>query len=643
MARPLPPAFALLGFCALALGALAQTSPDQIGPGDEYEREISDRVQAQAAFSVGYDLVNEAVRRRAQRDNLPEPQARVVVLRKLAAIELERGRWSTAEGYYNAAFDLAGLLEDADSLIEISVARARVKLKQDKRAETVADLGVAWDIAKRTGRDEVQVATGLRIVELLRSMGRATEAQMEDYFAQMVALPGEKRLPVLLKRAEFTDANHPERFVPRWREVADLAAGKGLMETQAEALDQLALHAAGVRDLDSAVALFRESDAVAPQRRRSSSYWYRYAETLHSLQRPAEARAALERGLKDVDEQKLPKIAADLHDFHATLLVQLGEPLAGYEALRRAQKLREQAQVSAVRVPMVKKVAPTPVADNREAVALAAARSALREAELAHARQRQRAALGLAAAGVLVAAALGLALFYKRRAARALALAKDAAELRAERTHWQMLRYQLNPHFLYNSLASLSGLIATDAVAARAFVGRLSDFCRCALQRAEGDLRTVEDEMQLLAAFLDLEQVAAGGALRVRFEIDPASRACRLPPLLLQPLVENALKYGDPTTGPHREIVLVAKVDGATLRLEVSNSGQWADRPPEPLPRPVSGLGLANVRERLARIGGGGAELAIATDQPGWVTVRITLPSVAAGQAGTSGPGGLAA
>src|SRR5690606_17379563 len=189
---------------------------------------------------------------------------------------------------------------------------------------------------------------------------------------------------------------------------------------------------------------------------------------------------------------------------------------------------------------------------------------------LAQVQLERRTAWRLAASGAAVAAALALAYVYKRRAARALAAARDAAELRAERTHWQMLRYQINPHFLFNALTSLSGLVATDPAAARRVVGRLSEFCRLALQRTTTDLRTLEEEITLLQAFLDVEKAGIGDFLDVTFTIDPAVEQCRLPPLLLQPLVENALKYGGENRDGTMAITITARSTApGRLRLEV--------------------------------------------------------------------------
>lgn len=602
--------------------ASAPTRADQLGPGDEYEREIGAKLPNE--ITLGQPLIEEAVRRRMQRDGLAEPVARLIVQRKLAAVALEGNRYQLAEAHYNSALELATALQDANLIIDLTLGRARVRYEAGDRSGALDDARIVWDTAKRIGRAPAQLDAGFLIAEIWRVSGRPREGEV--YLDEMLTLPGADRLKLELQRAQITDDTKLELVEARWREVARLAAERRELAIQARALDQLGRYAMRRSDWNAAVTAFRDSEALGSSRRRPADLWYIYSEALTKLQRPAEARAAIERGLAEVDPQTAPRIAADLEDARAALLAQVGDPAGAYAALRRAQKLREQAAVSAVRVGATRMVPQTPAANTQQAAALAAARHALRDAELESERVRSRATISVAIISVFLATALGLAYFYKRRAARALATAKDAAELRAERTHWQMLRYQLNPHFLHNSLASLSGLIVLDPESARRTAGRLSDFCRLALQKASGDLRKVEDEMQMLAAFTDVEQAGAGDSLRVRFEVDPAARHLAVPPLLLQPLVENALKYGEPAADGVREVVISARCDRDRLVLEVANTGAWIERskPANRPPRTGTGLGLSNVRERLGRLGAT-ASLETLTE-PGWVRIRATLP-----------------
>jgi hypothetical protein len=169
-----------------------------------------------------------------------------------------------------------------------------------------------------------------------------------------------------------------------------------------------------------------------------------------------------------------------------------------------------------------------------------------------------------------------------------LQLAAQDAELR-------MLRTQVDPHFLFNSLNSISALTSADPARARTMTLQLSDFFRRTLGLHAGQHVTVADELRLLADFLAIEQVRFGARLGVRLEADDGARACLLPPMLLQPLVENAVKHGIGGLPEGGTISVQARRDGSLLRIQVENpvdadQGSGSGK----------GIGLANVRQRLA-------------------------------------------
>lgn len=255
------------------------------------------------------------------------------------------------------------------------------------------------------------------------------------------------------------------------------------------------------------------------------------------------------------------------------------------------------------------------------AVALARAWSAppAREALLADAG-------ALFAAGVplwLLAALayyLGLANADSRAAAqRALESRVDAreAELRA-------LRAQLDPHFLFNSLNSISSLVTADPEGARAMCERLGDFLRRTLTLgARADVALAE-ELELLERYFAIERVRFGARLGVRFDCAEAALACRVPPLLLQPLAENAVKHGVAGRLEGGEVCVGAHLEGGELVLRVENPLD-EDAPA----RPGAHVGLDNVRRRLEAFGAGAARLAAETDGETF-TVTLRLPAVAA-------------
>jgi len=174
----------------------------------------------------------------------------------------------------------------------------------------------------------------------------------------------------------------------------------------------------------------------------------------------------------------------------------------------------------------------------------------------------------------------------ERRAAEARTLAREA-ELQA-------LRAQINPHFLFNSLHSIAALATIDGARAREMCVRLSDFLRGSLGMAGRESIALREELALARSYLEVEQVRFGRRLRVEEEIDPACEGCAVPALLLQPLVENAVKHGIAGLVEGGSIRLAARRSGATVSITVEN----AFDPEAPAPHKL-GMGLAQVRRRL--------------------------------------------
>lgn len=198
------------------------------------------------------------------------------------------------------------------------------------------------------------------------------------------------------------------------------------------------------------------------------------------------------------------------------------------------------------------------------------------------------------------------------------------AQLAEEKVHLEMLRYQLNPHFLFNALNSICTQITQRPAAARAMVVQLADFCRLTLHRpADGGDPTIGGELQLLRAYLDIEQARLGEMLQVEIDIGPDVEMRRIPPFLLLPLVENAVKYGSATSRDRVRLRIRARrYDDGSLFFEIANSGTWI--PPGSRGRYSTGIGLENVRQRLARYYPEGHELSV-EPRDGWVSVTLTL------------------
>jgi hypothetical protein len=201
---------------------------------------------------------------------------------------------------------------------------------------------------------------------------------------------------------------------------------------------------------------------------------------------------------------------------------------------------------------------------------------------------------------------------------------KAAAHLAEEKTRLEMLRYQLNPHFLYNALNSIYGLVLTTPRAAADMVLRLSEFCRATLTRHETEFVSVEACFARLQLYFAIEKVRWKDSLQVEIALDDGARDRLIPPFLLQPLVENAIKYGGSTSQGDLRVRLSARLEPAgVLHLEVANTGEWVE-PAVARARGNTGLGHANLRQRLSRLFPHAHEFTHEA-KDGWVIVRLRL------------------
>ena len=208
----------------------------------------------------------------------------------------------------------------------------------------------------------------------------------------------------------------------------------------------------------------------------------------------------------------------------------------------------------------------------------------------------------------------------------------ERLETQATSAQLAMLRYQLNPHFLFNTLNSISTLVLLgETRPANAMLTRLSSFLRHTLVNQPGGKVTVEQEVETLKLYLDIERMRFEDRLRTDFQIsDQAATGC-IPSFLLQPLIENAIKYGVSAQEEGARISLSAQVIGNRLRLIVSDTGpglQGTQRNAESLAHTPSstGVGLANIRNRLAQAYGENHRFEIETPPDGGFTVIIELP-----------------
>jgi two-component system sensor histidine kinase AlgZ len=199
--------------------------------------------------------------------------------------------------------------------------------------------------------------------------------------------------------------------------------------------------------------------------------------------------------------------------------------------------------------------------------------------------------------------------------------ASRRAELLAREAQLKALKAQVNPHFLFNSLNSISALTTIDAGEARQMCIRLADFLRTSLRLGERSSIPVSEELALTKMYLDVEQVRFGGKLRLIQEVDPACNQCEVPALIIQPLIENAVKHGIAMMADGGEIRLSARRERDLLRFTIVNPFD-----PEAPSTGRNGLGLRNIRERLESNYGHGAKLDIKVEDRLYQVI-LTLPA----------------
>jgi len=231
----------------------------------------------------------------------------------------------------------------------------------------------------------------------------------------------------------------------------------------------------------------------------------------------------------------------------------------------------------------------------------------------------------------LIAAASATVFFANRervmRAEAALAQEKARTETvarQALQAQLQSLQAQIEPHMLFNTLANLQGLIAIDPPRAQQMLDLLIQYLRATLTSSRAGSNTLEQEFAQMEAYLGLMQIRMGERLSYSFDLPPALRAREVPPMLLQPLVENAIAHGlEPKIEGGHVTVGAALHDGA-LALTVRDTGLGPAAGPG---KKGTNVGLVNTRERLRALYGDNASLTLEPAQPEGALARITLPA----------------
>ncbi|MBO6494095.1 MAG: histidine kinase [Roseivirga sp.] len=188
----------------------------------------------------------------------------------------------------------------------------------------------------------------------------------------------------------------------------------------------------------------------------------------------------------------------------------------------------------------------------------------------------------------------------------------------------EMLKSQINPHFIFNSLNSISSLTMIAPDRAREMVVKLSDFLRYSLGKENDQMNSVEDEINNIMLYLDIERVRFGDRLKVEKEVAEDVKNHKLPNLILQPLFENAIKHGIYESLEEITIQLKAWKEANLLKIQVSN-----EYDPNAVSRKGKGIGLKNVRERLSLIYGV-SQLVEVSKTDGIFTIRLDIPQTIA-------------
>lgn len=237
--------------------------------------------------------------------------------------------------------------------------------------------------------------------------------------------------------------------------------------------------------------------------------------------------------------------------------------------------------------------------------------------------------LGDTALPLMVGSALEMLLLSLAVADRFARISQDrhTAQLAEEKARLESLRYQLNPHFLFNALNSIYGLVYPHSATAGDLVRRLADFCRDTLTRPGGKWQPLGDELAMLRNYLGIEQARWRDQLALEFDLDPRADAFLLPPFLLLPLVDNAIKHGGATSPGVLTVRLVTRHESnGGVTLSIVNSGAWtAHDQRKPRAANSTGVGLENIRARLAHAFPVGHEL-VTHAAEGWVTLTLRLP-----------------
>lgn len=222
--------------------------------------------------------------------------------------------------------------------------------------------------------------------------------------------------------------------------------------------------------------------------------------------------------------------------------------------------------------------------------------------------------------------------FERLRMAQARELATAELQTKLARAQLENLRLQLQPHFLFNTLNTISSVMYEDVRAADAMLTQLSDLLRLTLRTASAHEISLAQELQITRLYLSIMQQRFEDKLRVNFEVDAGLEDSMVPQLILQPLVENSLRHGLKESGAGIDITIGARRENGNLILHVADTGAGLGEEGEDAAL-NRGLGLANIRGRMQQLYGSGQAFSIANRSAGGAQVTLRFPLHLAEQA----------
>jgi two-component sensor histidine kinase len=196
------------------------------------------------------------------------------------------------------------------------------------------------------------------------------------------------------------------------------------------------------------------------------------------------------------------------------------------------------------------------------------------------------------------------------------------------RAELHALRMQLQPHFLFNTLHSISSLVLEDPPKANTMIARLGDFLRLTLEHSEQEFVTLKEEIEFARCYLEIEQARFSDRLQIEFDVAAESLTAQVPHLILQPLVENAVQHAVAPRADGGSIKISAKRFGDEIRIELTDSGDGINAKPG-VAGNGQGVGLANVRGRLKQLYGANHKFELNNNAAGGLTVMVEIPFAA--------------